>query len=62
MARYEIVVTDDDSHEADRKPWKASVFKIDEDGKSEDALAFGTGGTPRNAARDALIDWEVVTG
>lgn len=37
--------------------WTASAFQVEDDGKSSEALATGTGLTPKLAIWDLLADW-----
>lgn len=57
MARFEIVIEDENRYVEPSKPWNAAVFPIDDDGKSEDLVAVGVGTTPKQAVRDLLSRW-----
>ena len=61
MAQWEIVVDDEDAHEADRKPWTASIFEVTETGRSGEAHSVGIGATPMEAVTDAVGDWAAMT-
>lgn len=56
MARYEIVIDDEDRSESPLTPWNAALFPISDDGESGDILASGFGSTPREAVEAVLED------
>ena len=49
MARYEIVIDDEDRDEQPFIPWNATLNGVLQSGKGSEILASGFGSTPREA-------------
>ena len=56
MARYEIVIDDEDRDEQPFSPWNATLNGVLQSGKGREILASGFGSTPREAVEAVLED------
>lgn len=56
--RYELIVDDENPDLGPSTPWQASLFMVDENGKSRDMLCYGYGSTPEAAVGALTEEWK----